>query len=225
MTRFGTSLAILLGASLGVAGCTDSVEGTNPDVPPPGSTTGGDGNTFDHENDGITVWELVNRLTTEGPATFSSQMHSCAKMQISTLGTVLTSLGVNLNNNTAGSAGQLFKTGTSSMGAASYVNRIRENAAVTAAQAQRLFDIGASAASEIITAMPTLARCQVGGAGPAMFDASNQCTLAGITCLIGTPATQTHVDLCNQAVAASNDVATGKRLAVAAMFAAAYTCM
>ena len=49
MTRLGYTLTFLLGASLGVAACSDSIDRAPPDnTPPPGATTGGDGNTFDH---------------------------------------------------------------------------------------------------------------------------------------------------------------------------------
>jgi hypothetical protein len=220
-----TTLAILLGTSLGVAACTDTIEETPSNTPPPGSTIGGEGSTFDHENDGITVWDLIDRLTKEGPASFASQMHSCAKVPIATLGNVLTSLGVNINNATALSAGALFRAGGSAMGAANYPNRVRENSAVTTSGASRMDDIFVAAAAEIITALPTLARCQVAGVGPVLFDAANACHAEGITCLIGVPASQAHVDICNQTVNSASDKETGKRIAVAAMLAAFYTCM
>ena len=57
-----------------------------------------------------------------------------------------------------------------------------------------------------------------------MFDAANACQLAGISCLIGSPASQAHVDLCNQTIARASTPDVGKRLAVAVMLAAAYTC-
>src|SRR5262245_22495501 len=102
MSRFGYVLTILMSASLGVAACSDNLDELKPD---PGATTGGDDTTFDHENDNITVWELIDRLTKEGPPSFTSHMHGCSKVRYSTLAQVLASVGVNVGNTTALSAG------------------------------------------------------------------------------------------------------------------------
>jgi len=68
MTRFGQTLTILFGASLGVAACTDSIDTSNTPTDPSqsGSTAGSDTNTFDHDNNGISVWDLIDRLTKAG---------------------------------------------------------------------------------------------------------------------------------------------------------------
>jgi len=221
MTRFGYTLTLLMGASLGVAACSDSIDDSS--TPPDPGTTGGDGNTFDHDNDSIDPWTLIDRLTKEGPPSFTSQMHSCSKVRIQTLGQLLTSVGVNVNNATALSAGDLYRNGASALGAPSYANRIRENIGITTSGASREFDIFAAAADEIIAAVPTLPRCQVGGVGPQLFNGST-CVPEGITCLIGTPAQPTHVQACNLSISTASDQLTGKRIAVAALMAAAYTC-
>ena len=223
MTRFTYTLTILLGASLGVA-CTGSVDETPTNTPPPGSTTGGDGNTFDHDNNGISVWDLIDRLTKEGPPTFTSHMHSCSKVRYATLGNVLTGLGVNLGNGAAASAGKLYTDGANAMGQANYANRIRENIGVTTSGSSRMDDVFAAAAPEIIAALPTLARCQIGGVAPVLFDATNGCHAEGITCLIGVPAQAGHVEVCNLTLQRATTPAIGQRLAVAALLAAAYTC-
>jgi hypothetical protein len=225
MTRFGYTLTILVGASLGVAACSDSIDEPQP-TPPPGSTTGGSDTTFDHDNNSISVWDLIDRLTKEGPPSFSSQMHSCAKVRYATLGQVLTSVGVNLATTgtaAAPSAGDLYKTGASAYGAANYSNRIRENIGITTSGSSREFDIFAAAAPEIIANVPTLARCQVNGT-PAQLFSGSTCVAEGITCLIGTPATQAHIDYCNYTITHATDLPTGQRIAVAALMAAAYTC-
>ena len=66
----------------------------------------------------------------------------------------------------------------------------------------------------------TIARC----AGATLFNASGACQAAGISCLIGVPATSEHLQFCNLTVTSSSDVVTGEKLAVAALLAAAYTC-
>lgn len=225
MTRSGYSLTILLGASLGVAACSDGIEDPQ-NTPAPGSTTGGDDTTFDHDNDSISVWDLIDRLTKEGSPSFSSRMHSCAKVRYATLGQVLTSVGVNLataGTATAPSAGDLYKTGASALGAPNYVNRIRENIGITTSGASREFDIFVAAADQIIAKVPTLTRCQIGGV-PAQLFSGTTCLPEGITCLIGTPATPTHVEACTYSITHASDQLTGQRIAVAALMAAAYTC-
>jgi hypothetical protein len=227
MTRFGYTLTILFGASLGVAACTDNVDtGNTPSDPPPsGTTTGSDDSTFDHDNSGISVWDLIDRLTKEGPPSFSSQMHGCTKPTYASLKNILTSVGINAANTAAGSAGLLYTSGAAAMGAPNYGARVRENLAVTTSGASRQFDIFAAGATEVITNVPTLARCKdAAGTAAVLFDAANVCQASGITCILGVPATPDHVALCNQAVKTASTPDIGKRMAVAAMLAAAYTC-
>jgi hypothetical protein len=225
MTRFGNTLAILFGASL-VAACTGDIEGSTDqtDTPPAGTTSGSDTNTFDHDNNTISVWDLIDRLTKEGPPSFSSQMHGCTKPRYATLGNILKSVGINTANTTALSAGQLYTSGAAAMGQANFTARVRENIGVTTSAASREFDIFAAGAPEIIAAVPTLARCQVGGVAPVLFDASNQCHIEGLSCIMGMQATPAHVELCNLTVTRASTPDIGKRMAVAAVMAASFTC-
>jgi len=223
MSRFGYTLAILASSVLASA-CTDDLTPIN-NPPPAGSTSGDQSTTFDHDNSGISPWELLDRLTQEGPPKYTSHMHSCAKVRYKTLGNVLTSLGVNAANTTALSAGDLYTNGFNALGGPNYANRIRENIGITTSGASREFDIFAAASDEIIAAFGNpqsalMTRCP----GAVLFDANNTCQPSGITCLIGTPATSSHLDFCNKTITSASDVPTGERLAVAAMLAAAYTC-
>jgi hypothetical protein len=207
-----------------LAACSDAGDDAPVNVPPPGATTGGDGTTFNHDNNAINIWDFVDRLAKEGPLTFTSHMHSCFKIRYTTLGNVLTSVGVDLGRNASPSAAALYRDGTAALGAPDYANRIPENRAITTASAVRAFDVFAAAADEIIAAVPTLARCKVAGMPVQVFDSSDHCVLDGITCLIGVPAQQAHVDQCNQTIQRASNRAIGKRLAVALLMAAAYTC-
>ena len=222
MNRFGYTLAILASSVLASA-CTDETPPT--EELPPGSTTGNEDTTFDHDNDQISPWDLLERLQKEGPPRYTSRVHSCPKLRYQTLGTVLGSLGVNVANTTALSAGDLYRNGANALGSPNFANRIRENIAITTSGASREFDIFAAGADEIIAAVPNLARCQVNGVGAQLFDpATNACRADGIACLIGMPAQAAHLDFCNITVSSASDPATGKRIAVAAILAAAYTC-
>jgi hypothetical protein len=222
MSRFGYTLAILASSVLASA-CTE--EETPIETPPPGATTGDESTTFDHDNDGISPWDLLERLQAEGPPSYTSRVHSCSKVRYATLGNILTNIGVNVANTTALSAGDLYRNGFNALGGPNYANRIRENIGIATSGASREFDIFAAASDEIINAFATqtaaiAARCP----GAQLFDGSNTCQPTGITCLIGAPATAQHLDYCNLTVVSASDVNTGKRLAVAALLAAAYTC-
>src|SRR6185312_11267567 len=102
MSRIGYTLAILASSVLASA-CTDDLTPQN--TPPAGSTSGDESTTFDHDNSGISPWELLDRITQEGPPRYTAHVHSCSKVRYKTLGNVLTSLGVNTGNATALSAG------------------------------------------------------------------------------------------------------------------------
>lgn len=223
MNRLGQIISILAMGAL--TACTAELPSEPvPTAPPPGSTSGGTDTTFDHDNNGISPWDLIQRIEEEGPPRFTSHMHSCPKIHYRTLGSVLTSLGINAANATQLSAGELYTDGFNALGGPNFANRIRENSSVTTSGASREFDIFAAGADEIIAALPTLARCQVGGVGVQLFDANNQCRADGITCLVGVPATATHLDICNLSVTQATTPEVGKKLAVAALLAAAYTC-
>ncbi len=219
MSRFGYTLAILASSVLASA-CTDDV--TTPDEQPTGSTSGNEESTFDHENDYISPWELLDRIAKEGPPRYTSKVHSCPKIRYRTLGEVLRGVGINPATTTALSAGDLYRNGMNALGGPNYANRIRENISITTSGASREFDIFAAGADEVITAFTnnTVGRCP----NVQLFDASNACRPEGLTCLLGVPATTRHLEFCNLTVRSATDPTVGKRLAVAAILAAANTC-
>jgi len=223
MTRYG--FAIILAASVMAPACTDSIPAPQP--PSSGGTTGGDDSTtFNHENNQIDPFDLLARLQQEGPPSYTSHVHSCQKVRYANLGNVLTAMGMNATNTTNLSAGQLYTSGYNALGGPDYANRIRENISVSTSTASREFDIFAAGATETLTALGpsnTFARCP----GVQVVDTSTTpatCRPDGITCIIGYPATATHVALCNLTIANASSNTEGQQLAVAAMLAAAYTC-
>ncbi|MGN6110064.1 MAG: hypothetical protein ACTHU0_33470 [Kofleriaceae bacterium] len=223
MTRL--PLMTILVASFGAAACTNDLDSTPDDenTPPAGSTSGNEETTYDHDNNGYSPWQLIDRLATEGPPKYTSQVHSCSKVTYRNFGAILRSVGVNTGNGTNLSAGQLYRDGFNAMGGPNFANRIRENNSLTTSGMSRAFDIFAAAADEIIAAVPTLERCKVNGASAQLFD-GNACRLDGLTCLIGVPAQAAHVDFCNLTISQASTAEVGKRIAVAALMAAAYTC-
>ena len=208
-----------------VAACAGEMDPIEETPLPEGNASGGEDNTFDHPSGSdVDPFDLLERLRQEGPPRYSSRVHSCAKMRYDTIGNVLASRGVNLASTTAGSAGQLYRTGDQALGIPNYLARQRETRELSTATASKLFDIFVQAAPEIIAAMPNRAECQVAGVGATMFNADNQCTADGITCLLGVPATASHLELCNLTVSRASDLDKGKRIAVATLLAAANTC-
>jgi hypothetical protein len=194
-------------------------------APSSGDTSGGANNTFDHESDQIDPFEVLGRIQEQGPPEISTRLHSCEKVKYRTLGNLLTQLGVNLNATaTPPSAGQLYKTGAQALGVANYGARVAEAIENTTAGATKLFDIFTRAATEVIAAMPNQAACKSAGAATQMFDAQGNCTLDGISCLQGAPASQAQVDLCNQALTQASTADIGKTIAVATILSAAHTC-
>jgi hypothetical protein len=202
----------------------DPTLGVN-DGPLLGTTGGTPGNTFDHEMDDPDPFAALERIQEQGPPEISTRMHSCQKMKYDVLGTVLASLGVNLGSTgTPPTAGQLYRGGAQAMGGPNYGARVAETIELTAAGATKLFDIFVQAAPEIIAAMPNADRCKVAGQPTSMFDAQGHCTLAGITCLQGSPATADQVALCNQALTEGSTPTIGQAIAVASILSAAHTC-
>jgi hypothetical protein len=191
----------------------------------PSGTAGSSTTTFDHENNEIDPFEVLQRIQDTGAPEISTRMHSCRKIKYATLGNVLTALGVNLGKtSTPPSAGQLYKGGAQALGAPNYGARVREAIDGTTSSGTKLFDIMVQAAPEIIAAMPTQAACMVAGVATSMFDAQGNCTQNGISCLQGFPATQPQVDLCNSVLSSASTAQIGQAIAVASILAAAHTC-
>jgi hypothetical protein len=217
MTRLGfISMSLLV-----VAACDDGIgDGSDPAPNPGTGAAGGVDNTFDHPNaDQIDPFALANRLAEEGPPRYTSHVHSCAKVPITTLGHMLAGWGVNLAATGATSAGKLYTGGNSALGEASFPNRIRESIQLSTSGMSREFDIFAAAAPEVVTAMPTATRCSA-----TMFT-GDTCNLEGISCLLGVTATATHKSLCDLTITSSSNVTVGKNLAVAVIMAAGNTCL
>jgi hypothetical protein len=225
MSRFGYTLAILASSVLASA-CTDDLPSSSTDPTSYGSTSGGTGNTFDHDDtQQISPWDLLNRLETQGPPSYTAHVHSCQKVHYKTLLNVLTGVGADMSGSAAATAGQLYNDGESALGGPNYANRIRENLAITTSGMSREFDIFAAAAPSIITAFQnnTITRC----AGAQLFDTTatpTTCRPDGLSCLLGFNATSSHVDLCNLTIKNASSDALGQQMAVAAVLAAAYTC-
>jgi hypothetical protein len=202
-----------------------------------GLTTGNEGNTFDHFNDpgsngSKDPFELLKERAEEGPPEIRTRIHSCSKIPYTTLGAMLTSLGVNLAATATGgqppTAGQLYTSGADAMSVAHFDAREGEAAFHTTAGATKLFDIFVQASSEIIANIQNMPLCQLNGTGKPMFDAEDgSCVPESLSCIMGRPATAEDEILCNLLISQAkdaNDLIIKQRIAVASFLAAAHTC-
>lgn len=192
-------------------------------------TAGGVGNTFHHPQamDGVRTAdarEVLERMAEEGPPAYRARVHGCRKMRYGTIGRVLADLGVDTAATGATSAGRMYREADQALGAPNYAARVPETTELTTATASRLFDILVQAAPEIIENLENEERCQIGDRGVTLFDASGACTEDGLTCLLGEPATEQHVALCDTVVARASSPERGRVLAVASILAATATC-
>ena len=197
---------------------------------------GGEGNTFDHMSglgaDGARdPFEVLKERQEEGPPEMRTRMHSCQKLQITALQNLLEGFGVNLDATAdPPTAGQLFKDGRGSLGAANYDSRIGESIVWSAAGAAKLFDIFVQAAPEIIANIQNMDACKYNGQSKPMFDAmTGKCSYEALSCIMGRPASPDDLTVCNLLVeqAAPGDQADlniKRNIAVAVFLSAAHTC-
>lgn len=204
---------------------------------PGGSDTNGK-DSFDHTNDpgesgSKDPFEILKERAEEGPPQIRTRLHSCTKLPYSTLGTFLSSRGVNMQSNVAKSAGQIYQTGGDALGVAKFDAREGERYFHTTAGATKLFDIFVQAAPEIIANIGDPAKapaCSVNGQNKPMFDAADgSCVKDSLSCIIGRPASSDDLILCDlmlsQAKAGDQADLTKKRnITVAAFLSAAHTC-
>ncbi len=234
------ALLALLGALPLAQGCSDDTLTHRPG--PAGSTepavegaftpiwtAGGVVNTFHHPQaiDGVRTAdarEVLERMAEEGPPAYRARVHGCRKMRYGTVGRLLTDLGVDMSATGATTAGRMYRDADQALGAPNYAARMPETTELTTASASRLFDILVQAAPEIIANIESEERCQIGDRGVTLFDASGACTEEGLTCLLGEPASDQHVALCNTVVARATSPERGQVLAVASILAATATC-
>lgn len=231
LIALSSSLLACTGQSMGTPRTTGASADTDPgsaSLPSGEETAGGVENTFDHPaaigGAATTPREAMRRMEEEGPPAFSSRVHSCRKVRYGTLGRVLRSRGVDLDAEGGVAAGAMWRSADQALGAPNYEARIGETSEMTVASSSRMFDIFVQAAPEIIANLPSRPECTVGGVGAQLFDSSGQCTEEGITCLLGLPATDAHVTVCNDVVRRAPTPAEGQAIAVAALLSAGFTC-
>lgn len=129
--------------------------------------------------------------------------------------------------------GFLYFTSKNSFGFPKLDSRLAEKDEHTTASAMKLMDIFVQSAPQIIANIgdPVKApACTLGGKNKPMFDPTDgSCIEETVSCLIGRPATNDHVLLCNLLVQKAKpgdqaDLNKKRNIAVATLLSAAHTC-
>lgn len=130
-------------------------------------------------------------------------------------------------------AGFLYFTGKNSLGVPKADSRLAEKDEHTTASAMKLMDIFIQAAPQIIANISSPAKapaCTLNGKNRPMFDLGDgSCVEESVSCLIGIPATDDHMLLCNLLVSKAkqgdvSDLNKKRVIAVAALLSAAHSC-
>lgn len=152
-----------------------------------------------------------------------SSERGCRMLPYDMLGAFLRARGVNLALTTEGSAGWAYRRAAPYLAPAQDLDPPPLRVPVTTNRAMYLFDVFLTAAPEIISGLPLSTICSAQGAPPALFD-KDGCTSAGLSCLLGVPASAELRALCGEIVRDAPDEQTGQRLATAAILSAFYLC-
>lgn len=130
-------------------------------------------------------------------------------------------------------AGYLYFTAKDALGYPKLDSRLGEKEEHSTASAMKLMDIFIQSASQIITNIgdPSKApACTLNGKNRPMFDPTDgSCVEESVSCLIGTPATDDHMLLCNLLVQKAKvgdamDLSKKRVVAVATLLSAAHSC-
>ena len=129
-------------------------------------------------------------------------------------------------------AGYLYFSGKDALGVPKLDSRLGEKEEHSTASAMKLMDIFIQAAPQIIANIGDQTKapaCTLNGKNKPMFAADGSCVEESVSCLIGTPATEDHMLLCNLLVSKADksnlsDVIKKRNIAVAVLLSAAHSC-
>jgi hypothetical protein len=223
MKRIALTLIVAAGAL--AMGCSsdpnDKLLGGRQDP----DTVAGGGNTFNHDFSNPGAEQGVtgggSNADDTGPVS-TARYHGCTKITYAALGSILNSRGAKLTGTT--NALTIYKNGASALGVANYSGRVPEALIGSTSALAKQFDIFVAAAPEVQANIGTTTACQ----GAALADATGNFNKDGLSCIMGTLATDEHVAVANQAVAdavkGGATQAQGIQIAISAALEAAQTC-
>lgn len=129
-------------------------------------------------------------------------------------------------------AGYLYFMGKDALGVPKLDSRLAEKDEHTTASAMKLMDIFVQSAPQIIANISDPSKapaCTLNGKNKPMFAADGSCVEESVSCLLGVPATEDHILLCNLLVGKANlndstDLMKKRNIAVSVLLAAAHSC-
>lgn len=129
-------------------------------------------------------------------------------------------------------SGYLYFTGKDALGYPKLDSRLGEKEEHSTASAMKLMDIFIQAAPQIISNIGEPAKapaCTMNGKNKPMFALDGSCVEESVSCLLGIPATDDHMLLCNLLIDKANkndfnDLIKKRNIAVAVLLSAAHSC-
>jgi len=129
-------------------------------------------------------------------------------------------------------AGYLYYSGKDALGYPKLDSRLGEKEEHSTASAMKLMDIFIQSAPQIITNISDPLKapaCTLSGKNMPMFASDGSCVEESVSCLIGTPATDDHMLLCNLILQKAkpgdaSDLSKKRNIAVAVLLSAAHSC-
>jgi hypothetical protein len=129
-------------------------------------------------------------------------------------------------------AGYLYFTGKDALGYPKLDSRLGEKEEHSTASAMKLMDIFIQAAPQIIANISDPSKapaCTLNGKNSPMFASDGSCIEESVSCLIGYPATDDHMLLCNLLLQKAipgdtSDLIKKRNIAVAVLLSAAHSC-
>lgn len=130
-------------------------------------------------------------------------------------------------------AGYLYFTGKNALGVPKLDSRLAEKDEHTTASAMKMMDIFIQSSQQIISNITDPVKapaCTLNGKNRPMFDpADGSCVEESVSCLIGQPATDDHMLLCNLIIQKAKpgdqaDLNKKRSIAVAVLLSAAHSC-
>lgn len=230
------ALTLISIAALALAACSDGtadqLNGGNAGVGSgdPNGTAGNENTTYDHSNDpggsapGATFQPAEPaQVKLVGSPEVTSRLHSCGKMSVASIGSILTTRGLTgggMRPQGAVSAQQIFQANATApaLGGANYNGRVPEAPFASTSAMSKMFDIFTMASYDAVATNWTAPACP----GVTVLGTDGKFTKDGLSCLMGKPARDEHVAIANDAIA--KNPTDGAKIAIAALLSAAHTC-
>jgi len=234
MKRIALTLISIAAIALGACsdGTSDQLNGGNAGVGSgdPNGTAVNENTTYDHSNDpggsapGATFQPAEPaQVKLVGSPEVTSRLHSCGKMSVASIGSILTSRGLTGGGTRpqgAQSGQQIFQAGATApaLGGANYNGRVPEAPFASTSAMAKMFDIFTMASYDAVATNFAAPDCP----GVTILGTDGKFTKDGLTCLMGKPARDEHVAIANDAIA--KNPTDGAKIAIAALLSAAHTC-